>query len=123
LAGFVVGFLSSFSLGFLGLDGTGWVAVALGALGAVGGGAIGLALRSPSDRARTTARWSAATALAVGIVAFLAGFVGPMVVRPDSPQGPLLGILFTGPLGALAGALIGALIGLLVSSSLKYKRF
>ncbi len=43
-------------------------------------------------------------------------FVGPIVLSPDSPQGPLLGIFVTGPLGALAGAILGAIIGLLVPS-------
>jgi len=50
----------------------------------------------------------------VGVISFLAGFVGPIILHPDSPQGPLLGIFFTGPLGALAGAVAGATIGLLV---------
>jgi hypothetical protein len=50
----------------------------------------------------------------VGVISFLAGFVGPLIFYPNSPQGPLLGIFFTGPLGALAGAVAGAIIGLLV---------
>jgi hypothetical protein len=36
-----------------------------------------------------------------------------MLLAPNSPQGPLLGIFFTGPLGALAGAVLGVFIGLL----------
>jgi hypothetical protein len=44
----------------------------------------------------------------------LIGFAGPIILDPNSPQGPLLGIFFTGPLGALAGAVLGAVIGLLV---------
>jgi hypothetical protein len=52
-------------------------------------------------------------AAVVGGVSFLAGFVGPIVLRPDSPQGPLLGIFFTGPLGAVAGAILGVIIGVL----------
>jgi len=39
-----------------------------------------------------------------------------MILRPDLPQGPLLGIFYTGPLGAIAGAILGAVIGLLVPS-------
>jgi len=35
--------------------------------------------------------------LVVGVVSFLAGFVGPIILRPDSNQGPLLGIFITGP--------------------------
>jgi hypothetical protein len=53
----------------------------------------------------------------VGVISFLAGFAGPIILHPDSPQGPLLGIFFTGPLGALAGAVLGAIIGLLVSAA------
>ena len=41
--------------------------------------------------------------LTVAWICFLVGFVGPMLVRPDANQGPLLGILYTGPLGLLLG--------------------
>jgi hypothetical protein len=51
----------------------------------------------------------------VGVLSFLVGFVGPILLDPNSPQGPLLGIFFTGPVGAIAGAVVGALIGLLVA--------
>jgi hypothetical protein len=53
----------------------------------------------------------------IGVLSFLSGFVGPMILDPTSPQGPLLGILVTGPLGALAGAVLGAMIGLLVPAA------
>jgi hypothetical protein len=46
------------------------------------------------------------TALVCGIVV-LAGFVGPILLKPDGPQGPLLGIFFTGSLAGLAGAILG----------------
>jgi hypothetical protein len=39
---------------------------------------------------------------------------GRSVERRPWPQGPLLGIFFTGPLGAIVGAVAGAIIGLLV---------
>lgn len=45
--------------------------------------------------------------LAVGIVGFLLGFIGPMIFYPDANQGPLLGILVTGPIGFLAGPITG----------------
>ena len=45
-------------------------------------------------------------ALAVGGIAFAAGFIGPVLLS-DSNLGPLLGIFVTGPIGFLAGALIG----------------
>ncbi len=114
LAGFALGFLTAFPLGSLGIDVSGWPAVGLGIVGAVLGYAAGSFLQGPAGRARTVARWCAAMAVTLGVVAFLAGFVGPMIVRPDLPQGPLLGLFFTGPLGALAGAILGAVIGLLM---------
>ncbi len=46
-------------------------------------------------------------AIAVGSVGFLLGFVGPMVLSPESNQGPLLGIFITGPGGFLLGAIGG----------------
>ena len=46
-------------------------------------------------------------ALITGAVGFSAGFFGPMLLAPDANQGPLLGILITGPLGILLGALLG----------------
>ncbi len=36
---------------------------------------------------------------------FLAGFIGPMVLSPDSNIGPLIGILFSGPVGAVLGVI------------------
>jgi len=72
--------------------------------------------RCRSNRLRRS-NLPSALPLARWCVAFLAGFVGPMVLRPDLPQGPLLGIFFTGPLGAIAGAILGAVVGLLVPST------
>ncbi|HUK22685.1 MAG TPA: hypothetical protein VLV45_14175 [Gemmatimonadales bacterium] len=46
-------------------------------------------------------------ALAIGAIAFLAGFVGPMVLAPSANQGPLLGIFITGPVGLLVGLVWG----------------
>ena len=51
-------------------------------------------------------------ALVLGGIGFCAGFFGPMVLAPDSNQGPLLGIFITGPLGLLAGAVAGYVRGL-----------
>lgn len=47
--------------------------------------------------------------LALGATGFLAGFFGPMILNPQANQGPLLGLLITGPLGAAAGAVLGLL--------------
>jgi hypothetical protein len=115
LAGFGVGFGSSIGLSALGFAiPPGIIPLAMGVFGAVVGGGLVWLLLSPSPDAWAVARWSAGLAVGVGGVAFLAGFVGPMILRPDSPQGPLLGIFITGPLGTVAGALAGFVIGLLV---------
>jgi hypothetical protein len=44
-------------------------------------------------------------------IGFIIGFVGPIIFAPDSPQGPMLGIFFTGPGGFVLGLLIGAITG------------
>src|SRR5690606_41110906 len=46
-------------------------------------------------------------ALGVGGVSFAAGFFGGPILGPDSNLSPLLGFLYTGPLGTLAGAAVG----------------
>ena len=53
-------------------------------------------------------RWT----LVLGVLGFACGFVGPMVFSPDANQGPLLGLLITGPGGALLGAVLGLIVGL-----------
>ena len=42
-----------------------------------------------------------------GAVAFSIGFFGPMLFMPESNQGPLLGLLISGPLGFLLGGIGG----------------
>ncbi len=44
-----------------------------------------------------------------GVIGFVGGFAGPMLLTPDANQGPMLGIFITGPLGAVAGAVAGGL--------------
>jgi hypothetical protein len=46
-------------------------------------------------------------ALLVGAIGFCAGFFGPLILAPEANQGPLLGLLITGPLGFLAGGIGG----------------
>ena len=52
-------------------------------------------------------RYSVTGACCTGFIGFLAGFLGPMIFTPHSNQGPLLGILFTGPFGFVARAQCG----------------
>ena len=63
------------------------------------------------------ARWTLSFAFAIGAIAFLAGFAGPILLAPDSPQGPLLGIFVTGSLGFMLGAAIGLAIGVTKSQA------
>jgi uncharacterized membrane protein YeaQ/YmgE (transglycosylase-associated protein family) len=42
----------------------------------------------------------------LGAVGFAAGFFGPLLFSPDSNQGPLVGILMSGPAGALLGLVL-----------------
>jgi hypothetical protein len=112
LTGFALGVLDSFSLVLLGLDGSGFPSLAMGLVGAVAVGVVGAYFDGPPSPGRVVARWCVLTAAVVGSMSFLAGFVGPLLFQPDSPQGPLLGILFTGPLRALAGAVLGVILGL-----------
>ena len=48
----------------------------------------------------------------VGTAGFVAGFFGPMILVPSANQGPLLGILITGPVGAAVGFAGGAVMAL-----------
>src|SRR5215813_3644422 len=52
-------------------------------------------------------------ALALGGVGFASGFFGPMFLSPDANQGPLLGLLITGPGGAIAGLVLGFIFRIL----------
>jgi hypothetical protein len=45
----------------------------------------------------------------IGIVGFGAGFIGPAIVSPGSNQGPLFGIVISGPLSFIYGLFIGFL--------------
>ena len=45
--------------------------------------------------------------LLFGLSGFLAGFVGPMVLNPESNIGPLVGVLFSGPAGVVIGRVAG----------------
>lgn len=47
----------------------------------------------------------------LGLIGLVGGFVGPIVFAPDSPQGPMLGIFFTGPAGFVLGLIVGSITG------------
>ena len=65
------------------------------------------ALRGHVEESRAEMRAGCATGAVVGGVGLVAGVLGPVILTPESNQGPLLGVLVTGPLGAVAGTLIG----------------
>lgn len=44
------------------------------------------------------------------VAGFVCGFFGPIVLNPEANQGPLLGLLITGPGGALAGLCVGLIM-------------
>jgi hypothetical protein len=49
-------------------------------------------------------------AFVTGSIAFSLGFFGPILFTPGANQGPLLGLLITGPIGFLLGAVGGAVV-------------
>lgn len=53
----------------------------------------------------------------LGVVGFCAGFFGPLVFVPDANQGPLVGILITGPGGAMLGLVLFVLMKFLPLSA------
>ena len=56
---------------------------------------------------RTATLWAALG----GIIGFVGGFFGPMLLGGGN-QGPLLGLFITGPGGVILGAVAGAIVGL-----------
>jgi hypothetical protein len=55
----------------------------------------------------TLARSVVLGAAGLGTAGFLGGFFGPMILAPGANQGPLLGLLITGPLGCVIGGIGG----------------
>jgi hypothetical protein len=49
--------------------------------------------------------WSWAVVL--GLVGFVCGFIGPILLNPGANQGPLMGIFITGPGGLILGGILG----------------
>lgn len=52
-------------------------------------------------------------ALLLGGIGFVGGFFGPLIFAPGANQGPLLGLLITGPAGVVLGAVGGGVYGLM----------
>jgi len=73
-------------------------------------GSIALAVRNGPFKNRW---WRgenfAGFAFTVAWICFLVGFVGPMIFAPGANQGPLLGVLYTGPFGVVLGIVWGAI--------------
>jgi len=65
------------------------------------------ALRGHIAESRLRMRFAVIGGLALGVLGFSAGFFGPIILTPSANQGPLLGILVTGPLGFVLGTVIG----------------
>jgi hypothetical protein len=61
--------------------------------------------------------------LALGVSGFAAGFFGPIILRPEANQGPMLGIFITGPGGAALGLLLGTLFRFLPISNESRRRY
>lgn len=60
----------------------------------------------------TVASYSFIGAIGLGSIGFIGGFIWPLIFRPDSNLGPLLGIFITGPLGFALGLIGGIFVGL-----------
>ncbi len=67
------------------------------------------AARGHCAASRARMKYALIGAMGLGGIAFIGGFIGPIILTPDANQGPLLGIFITGPLGFFAGALFGTL--------------
>ena len=67
------------------------------------------ALRAQVASARAHMRHVCFGAALLGGISFLAVFFGPRIFMPQSNQGPLFGIFFTGPIGFTIGGILGAL--------------
>jgi hypothetical protein len=71
---------------------------------------------------RAPLRIALAWAAALGASGFAAGFFGPMILSPESNIGPIVGLLFTGPGGAVAGFVLGMVFAFLPLSGVARSR-
>ena len=61
-------------------------------------------------------------AFSLGGIGFCLGFFGPIIFTPNSNQGPLLGIIITGPLGFFLGAISGLIYWLIKNKKIEGKK-
>jgi hypothetical protein len=64
-------------------------------------------VRACGTRTRGDMRRVVVWSILFGLLGFLVGFFGPLYIGPESPQGPLLGIVISGPAGAVLGCIAG----------------
>jgi hypothetical protein len=64
------------------------------------------AVRGQDPAIRVALRAASRGGVCLGGAGFVLGFVGPLVLNPESNCGPLLGIFFTGPLGFVVGTAV-----------------
>lgn len=60
--------------------------------------------------------------LCLGVTGFAAGFFGPMILAPGANQGPLVGILLSGPAGVALGLLLYVVVRFLQLSPTQERR-
>ena len=72
---------------------------------------VWFALRGHRPATRNAIRTGCLAGTVTGALGLAVGVLGPILLSPDSPQGPLLGIFVTGPVGAMIGTLVGTLVG------------
>jgi len=79
----------------------------------------GFALRGHIAESRRRTISALVGGVVLGGIGFAAGFFGPIILTPQSNQGPLIGIFVTGPLGFVLGAVVGWLYARIRASQQK----
>jgi hypothetical protein len=85
------------------------LAVFMAVAGAIGFLGLWFALRGGDAEVRRQMGAALKGGVILGILGFVGGFFGPIILTPEANQGPLLGIFITGPLGFVLGAAGGYL--------------
>lgn len=74
---------------------------------------LGWYARTGSQKVKCAMSEGAICGVLMGALGFVVGLLGPILFAPDANQGPLLGIFFTGPIGAYLGFMGAVIIGLM----------